>query len=66
MDRDKIEFICRKVNILDMDKREHVVKILLAYEATPKQTNNGAWCRIEELNAEVIDVVYVYLLTNLK
>ena len=38
----------------------------LAYEVIPKQTNNGAWCRIEELNAEVINVVYDYLLTNLK
>ena len=66
MDKDKIELIVKKINILDIDKREHVVKILLTYEIIPKQTNNGAWCRIEELNAEVINVVYDYLLTNLK
>ena len=51
-DYQKIEFICRKINILDMNKREHVVKILLAYEIIPKQTNNGAWCRMDELTNE--------------
>ena len=66
MDRDKIEVICRKINILDLDKREHVCKILLAYEITPKQTNNGVWCKTEELSNEVIDVIYDYILLNLK
>ena len=66
MDRDKIEFICRKINILDLDKREHVCKILLTYEVTPKQTNNGVWCKTEELSDELIDVIYDYILLNLK
>jgi hypothetical protein len=65
-DTHKIEFICRKINILDMDKREHICKILLAYEIIPKQTNNGAWCRMDELSNEVIDTIYDYLVTNLK
>ena len=65
-DRDKIEFIVRKINILDIDKKEHVCKILLAYEVIPKQTNNGAWCRIEDLSDEVIDVIYDYVVSNLK
>ena len=60
MDRDKIEFICRKINILDLDKREHVCKILLTYEVTPKQTNNGVWCKTEELSNELIDVIIVF------
>ena len=66
MDRDKIEFICRKINILDIDKREHICNILLAYEITPKQTNNGVWCKTEDLSDELIDIIYDYLLTNLK
>ena len=49
-----------------MDKREHICKILLAYEVTPKQTNNGAWCRVEELSNELIDTIYDYVVTNLK
>ena len=66
MDRDKIEFIRRKINILDLDKREHICKILLTYEVTPRQTNNGVWCKIEKLSNEVIDVIYDYILLNLK
>ena len=66
VDRDKIEFICRKINILDIDKREHICKILLAYEVIPKQTNNGAWCRTEELSKELVDTVYDYLVHSLK
>ena len=62
----QIEFICRKINILDLNKREHVYNILLAYEVIPKQTNNGVWCRIDELNAEIIDTLYDYVVTNLK
>ena len=65
-DAHKIGFICRKINILDFDKREHSCKILLAYEVIPKQTNNGAWCRIDELSNELIDTIYDYLVTNLK
>ena len=63
---DKIEFICRKINILDIDKREHVTKILLAYEITPKQTNNGVWCNTKELSNELIDAIYDYVVGQLK
>ena len=65
VDRDKVEFICRKINILDLNKREHVVKILLAYEVIPRQTNNGAWCRLEEINAEIIYTIYDYVVRQL-
>ena len=66
MDRHKVEFIVKKINILDMDKREHICKILLAYEVIPRQTNNGAWCRIEELNAEIIDTIYDYIVWQMR
>ena len=64
--RDRIEMIVRKINILDLCKREHLVKMLLAYEVVPKQTNNGVYCVTEQLSDEVIDVIYDYLLVNLK
>ena len=64
--QDKIEMIVRKVNILDLSKREHLVKMLLAYEVVPKQTNNGVYCMTEQLSDEVVDVIYDYLLVNLK
>ena len=64
--RDRIEMIVRKINILDLCKREHVVKMLLAYEVVPKQTNNGVYCMTEQLSDEVIDMLYDYLLVSLK
>ena len=62
----KIEFIIRKVNILDLTKREHVAKIRLAYEVDVRQTNNGVYCMIDALSDDLIDTVYDYLIVNLK
>jgi len=64
--QDKIEMIVRKVNILDLSKREHLVKMLLAYEVVPKQTNNGVYCMTEQLSDEIVDVIYDYLLVKSK
>ena len=64
--QDRVELIVRKINILDMCKREHIVKMLLAYEVVPKQTDNGVYCIVEQLSDEIIEVVYDYLLINLK
>ena len=64
--QDKIEMIVRKINILDLCKREHAVKMLLAYEVVPKQIDNGVYCMTEQLSDAVIDVVYDYLLVSLK
>ena len=46
----KIEMIVRKINILDLTKREHVVKMLLAYEVVPKQTDNGVYCMVNKMS----------------
>ena len=59
----KIEFIIRKINILDLNKKEHIAKILLAYEVDVKQTNNGVYCMIA-LSDELINIVYDYLLNK--
>jgi hypothetical protein len=62
----KIDFIIRKINILDLNKREHIAKILLAYEIDVKQTNNGVYCMMDALSDELINTIYDYLLVNLK
>ena len=64
--QDKIGMIVRKINILDLCKREHIIKILLAYSIDVNQSNNGAWCKTEALSDKVIEVVYDYLLLSLK
>jgi len=64
--QDKIEMIVRKINILDLCKPEHAVKMLLAYEVVPEQTDNGVYCMTEQLSDEVVGVIHDYLLVNLK
>ena len=66
MDKTKIEFIARKINILDIHEREHVCKILLAHEIDMKQNNNGVYCRFDELSHELIEVIHEYIVTTLK
>ena len=62
----EIRFVVRKINILDLNKREHVTKILLAYEIDVKQTSNGVYCMIDAMSDELINTIYDYLLVNLK
>ena len=62
----KIGFIVKKINILNLTKREHITKILLAYEIDVKQTNNGVYCMIDAMSDELINTIYDYLLVNLK
>ena len=62
----KIGFIVKKINILNLTKREPITKILLAYEIDVKQTNNGVYCMIDAMSDELINTIYDYLLVNLK
>ena len=66
MDKTKIEFIARKVNILNFHEREHVCKILLAHEINMRQTNNGVYCRFDEMSIELVDTIHEYIFTTLK
>ena len=66
MDKTKIEYIARKINILDLHEKEHVCKILLAHEIDVKQNNNGVYCKFDELSNELIDVIHEYIVTTLK
>ena len=66
MDKTKIEYIARKVNILNFHEREHVCKILLAHEINVKQNNNGVYCRFDELSNELVDVIHEYIVTTLR
>ena len=66
IDKTKIEFISRRINILDFHEREHICKILLAHEIYLRQCDNGAYCRFDELNNELIDVIHAYIVITLK
>jgi hypothetical protein len=64
--QDRVELIVRKINVLDMCKREHVSRCCWHMRWYQEQTNNGVYCIVEQLSDEVIEVVYDYLLINLK
>ena len=58
--------ILKGIQTLDLDKKEHICKILLTYEVNVKQTNNGAYCQFSEISNELLDIIYQYIVTNLK
>ena len=58
--------ILKGIQTLDLDKKEHICKILLTYEVNVKQTNNGAYCQFDEINNELLDVIYQYVITTFK
>ena len=62
----KIEFISRKVNVLPIHHKEHVCKILITHDIPLHQHNNGAYCWIRDMSDEIIDIVYEYVVTQLK
>ena len=64
--QDRLELIVKNINMLDMCRREQIVKMLLAYEIVPKQTNNGVYCMVNQMSDEVIEVLYDYVILNLK
>ena len=50
----KLKFISKRVNTLDIDKKEHLCKILLAYDIDLRQNNNGVWCYFSDINDRLI------------
>ena len=58
--------ILKGIQTLDLDKKEHICKILLTDEVNVKQTNNGAYCLFNETSDELLDIIYQYIVTNLK
>ena len=63
---EKRRLILKGIQTLDLDKKEHICKILLTYEINVKQTNNGAWCQFDEINDDLLDIIHQYVITNLK
>ena len=58
--------ILKGIQTLDLDKKEHICKILLTYEVNVKQPDNGAYCQFDEISDELLDIIYRYIITYLK
>ena len=62
MDQKKISFITKNINMVDKEKKEHICKILLTYNINLVQSNNGVYCYYCDLNSDIIDIIYNYLM----
>lgn len=66
MDQKKIAFVSKNINIIDKEKREHVCKILLTYNVNLTQNNNGVYCYFADLNSDILDIIYNYVVKTLE
>tara|TARA_Y100000389_G_scaffold202277_1_gene247125 strand:- start:188 stop:391 length:204 start_codon:yes stop_codon:yes gene_type:complete len=62
MNTNKIKYISKHINIIDREKKVYICKILLAYNVTLYQNNNGAYCNYDDLNDVLIDIIHDYLI----
>ena len=60
------EFIVRKVNILDMDLKNQLCKVLLTMDIDVKQTNNGVYCCFDDMEERLLNFIYDFVKVNLK
>ena len=60
------EFIVRKVNILDMDYKSQLCKVLLTMGIDVKQTNNGVSCFFDDMEERLLNFIYDFIKVNLK
>ena len=64
--RHRKEFIVRKINILNMEYKSQLCKVLLTMGVDVKQTNNGVYCFFDDMEERVINFIYNFVKVNLK
>ena len=63
---DKLKFIDKYINLLDIDKKEYICKILITYNIMIYQSNNGIYCNNKDLNNDIINKIYDYIKIYIK
>lgn len=61
----KAQYVIKQINNISLDDRYTVAKILAFRDYNLKQSNNGAYMLIEEINEETINEIYMFLKTKL-
>ena len=56
----------RKVNILDMDHKHQLCKLLLTMGVDLKQNDNGVYCRFDVMEEKLLQLIYDFVKANLK
>jgi len=61
----KAQYIAKHINILNIDDRYTVAKILLFRDCKLLQSNNGAYIHLQDIDEETMEEVYNFLKTKL-
>ena len=64
--RHRKEFIVRKINILNMEYKSQLCKVLLTMGVDVTQTNNGVYCFFDDMEERLINFIYDFVKVNLK
>lgn len=61
----KAQYIAKHINILNIEDRYTVAKILLFRDCKLLQSNNGAYIHLQDIDEETMEEVYNFLKTKL-
>ena len=61
----KAQYIINNINLLSIEERYSVSKILNFRDVPLKQTNNGVYTFIEDIDENTLNEVYTILMTKL-
>ena len=61
----KSQYIINNINLLSIEERYSVSKILNFRDVPLKQTNNGVYTFIKDIDENTLNEVYIYLKTKL-
>ena len=62
---DKGQFIIKIINVLDLEHRYAISRILAFRQLSLIQNGNGAYIMIKDIDAETLDEIYVFLKNKL-
>ena len=61
----KAQYIINNINLLSIEERYTVSKILSVRDVPLKQTNNGVYTFIKDIDENTLNEVYIFLKTKL-
>ena len=60
----KCKFIVSNINKLSFDTKNTVVKMLLFRDIDVKQSNNGVYCLLDNIDDDMLDIIYNFININ--
>ena len=57
----KYKYIVNNINQLSYDHKYTIVKMLLFRNIDVKQSNNGAYCMLDNIDDDMLDIIYNFI-----